>query len=564
MTTEATTYDYNDLAGTLRYQVVRVPTEGGGKTFRQRRWDLGRWVNNLNGVKRIPYRWPDVEAAKAEGAPPLVVVEGEKDADRLGDLGFLATTSAQGAAWAWPDDWRDHFQGVRAVCVIADADEPGRKAARQRAGVLAKVVPDVRIVDPLPEVGEHGDVSDYLDAGHTADDLRAVIAGAAWFTAERDATAPPLLPVQWISEAIHTPPPEPPILVEGLMRAGELFVIVAARKYAKSWFTYQLAEHVARGEGKFLDRLPVRNAARVLICQGELNPWGAWARWRHLCGDGDPVPGIAETFERWRIRSQRVRTTTHDAESGATYSVEHIEAMLDGRLERTVAELGIGLLIVDPWAVFYDGSENSNDETEAALGVLRQLSLNTGAAVGLVHHISKVGEVREPEDLWRGASRLADWCSTGVTMLPHYKTESAWQRAGLNRQQSKRYVDLHFLRRDVATDDFSAAWDPTTGRWSAWDAPGVHMPDDGAAAHEVADRLLASGGYWRSKAEASFAMGTPRGARLDQMLDVAVRLGTVAEVVGARNAKAYRLPGARLTFDNDPGPLWSGDDEDTF
>jgi hypothetical protein len=155
------TYTYSDEAGSPLYQTVRYQP----KDFRQRLPD-GTW--HLNGVRRVLYRFPELLAAPAA---PVVVVEGEKDADRLASLGILATTAAMGAG-KWRPEYADALRG-RTVYVIPDNDEPGR----QHAESIARSLEDVRIVT-LPGLREHGDVSDWLDAGHDADELRAILEAA--------------------------------------------------------------------------------------------------------------------------------------------------------------------------------------------------------------------------------------------------------------------------------------------------------------------------------------------------------------------------------------------------
>ena len=72
----------------------------------------------------------------------------------------------------------------------------------------------------------------------------------------------------------------------------------------------------------------------------------------------------------------------------------------------------------------------------------------TGVAVVIVHHIGKSNEVRDPEDLWRGASRLADCASTRVTLLPHFRSKKDADDQDLNPVQARRYADELFLRSD--------------------------------------------------------------------------------------------------------------------
>jgi hypothetical protein len=58
----AKTYDYTDEAGQILFQAVRYEP----KDFRQRRPDGSGWIFNLDGVRRVPYRLPElIEAANA-------------------------------------------------------------------------------------------------------------------------------------------------------------------------------------------------------------------------------------------------------------------------------------------------------------------------------------------------------------------------------------------------------------------------------------------------------------------------------------------------------------------
>src|SRR5262249_1391019 len=83
-------YNYVDANGQLLYQVVRLEP----KDFRQRRPDgKGGWTWNLKGIPRMLYRLPQVLKAVAEGNT-IYIPEGEKDADNLNRLGFVATTNA--------------------------------------------------------------------------------------------------------------------------------------------------------------------------------------------------------------------------------------------------------------------------------------------------------------------------------------------------------------------------------------------------------------------------------------------------------------------------------------
>lgn len=166
-------YDYRDADGTLVFQAVRYEP----KAFKQRRPDgKGGWVWNLDGVRRVLYRLPELLAAEKDRR--VFVVEGEKDADRLADLALLATTSAGGAG-KWQQEFSEFLRG-RLVAILPDADEPGRGHAEAVARSLYDVAESVTVLE-LPGLPPKGDVSDWLDSGHTIDELNGLVTAApAW------------------------------------------------------------------------------------------------------------------------------------------------------------------------------------------------------------------------------------------------------------------------------------------------------------------------------------------------------------------------------------------------
>jgi hypothetical protein len=83
------TYPYRDEHGAFLYENVR----SSPKTFRlRRRGAKGEWVWKMDGVRRVPYRLPELQGQRL-----VVLVEGEKDADNVAALGLPATTTPMGA-----------------------------------------------------------------------------------------------------------------------------------------------------------------------------------------------------------------------------------------------------------------------------------------------------------------------------------------------------------------------------------------------------------------------------------------------------------------------------------
>ena len=165
------TYDYRDESGKLLFQVVRYEP----KKFIQRRpLSKGQWEYRVRGTRQVPYRLPELLAAPLDTL--IYIVEGEKDADRLASLGLVATCNAGGAG-KWRDAHAVHLKD-RTVVLITDNDEAGRDHAQKVAKTLEGIAAQVRILE-LPGLAEKGDVSDWLDAGGTAEALNKAAMTAA-------------------------------------------------------------------------------------------------------------------------------------------------------------------------------------------------------------------------------------------------------------------------------------------------------------------------------------------------------------------------------------------------
>ena len=152
-------HHYNDGNGRQLYTVVKFPN----KEFRRLRKDQnGKEHWSWDGIKQVPYRWPDIKDHRA-----VIFVEGEKDADNLHSIDLVSTTIAGGSnAWSpllkkQPDFPEKYFSGFDQVFIIPDNDEAGRKFAQETGEHIREFVSKVWIVN-LPNLDKGGDVSDTL------------------------------------------------------------------------------------------------------------------------------------------------------------------------------------------------------------------------------------------------------------------------------------------------------------------------------------------------------------------------------------------------------------------
>jgi hypothetical protein len=163
-------YSYHDSEGALRFQVCRMDP----KDFRQRRPDgKGDWIWNLQGVAKIPYRLP--ELATADKSQTVFIAEGEKDVERLRELGFIATCNPGGAG-KWQKSFSKHLDG-RSVVLLQDNDSAGQSHVADTGEKLQGFAASIKSI-LLPGLPPHGDTSDWLDAGGTIEQLLAIVASA--------------------------------------------------------------------------------------------------------------------------------------------------------------------------------------------------------------------------------------------------------------------------------------------------------------------------------------------------------------------------------------------------
>jgi len=175
------TYDYVNENGELLYQVQRTERKEFIQRRRVVRENVAKWVYDMKGVTRVLYRLPRVNAAVAAGGT-IYIVEGEKDVHSLEAWGLVGTTQSGGASAKWLDSFSNALAGAD-VIVIPDNDTPGRKLMETVARSLKPASSRVRALI-LPGLKEHGDFTDWVEAGGTPEELAALVAEASDFEPE--------------------------------------------------------------------------------------------------------------------------------------------------------------------------------------------------------------------------------------------------------------------------------------------------------------------------------------------------------------------------------------------
>ena len=178
-------YHYVNLDGSYAWTKIKYFTKTRKKRFACKVWheDTNQWSTgrpegapllfNLAAIKQVLAAYP---------ATPLLIVEGEKDASTAGNLGLLATTSADGANSWHVENTRELIKlGAKKVIVCPDNDAPGIDHGIHIAKTFQQANVEVRWLE-LPDAK---DLSEWAPKQTHPDALLAeLIAAAPLFDAD--------------------------------------------------------------------------------------------------------------------------------------------------------------------------------------------------------------------------------------------------------------------------------------------------------------------------------------------------------------------------------------------
>jgi DNA-binding transcriptional ArsR family regulator len=410
-----TFYEYQDEQGNLLFQVVRSPQ----KKFMQRRPGKdGEWINNTRGVRRVPYRLPELLAGVEAGAM-IFIPEGEKDVESLRKLGLVATCNPMGAG-KWTKELNPYFKGANVV-ILPDNDEPGREHANKVAQNLQGVAASVKVLE-LPGLDEKGDVSDWLEAGGTGEQLAVLVHKTPeWKFARLQKHLPEIMTVEQI---LKTEFPEPIWVVPGLIPAG-LTVLAGAPKLGKSWLALCLGLALANG-GRALGKIQV-DQGDVLYLALEDTPRRIQDRLEQLGATVTKSMAVCTEWERGTLGTD----------------------VLDGYLSMNPK---IKLVIIDTLQRFREptkGNQNIYEADYEAMTPIKRVADKHNMAIIVVHHTRKSGGTDgDPFSAISGSQGIGGTVDTRIVL----------ERAS-GEADGKLYID----GRDVEYQELALKMDNLTG-----------------------------------------------------------------------------------------------------
>ncbi len=403
------TYDYVDENGKLLFQVCRYEP----KDFRQRRPDgKGGWVWKLGAVQRVLYRLPGILKSDY-----VLLVEGEKDADKLFEIGLVATTNPGGAS-KWDGLQKKHNIGEplrgKDVVIIPDNDPEGREDAQMKAQCLQGVAKTIKILT-LPGLLQKGDVSDYIQKQNDTDKanerLCQMIEGCEPWKPETSTEGPEPQPpeerltIHSVQDLLETEfKYVTPIISEGILPQGAGLILAGEGGVGKSLILLEWIVRLVMG-WKILD-IDVPTSRTIKIFQAE-NPMSQ-VQFR--------LRKILQGFQITSLPNQ-----IFFSDPRARYDLK-VPASIK-KIKAEVLACGADLFILDPLSSFHKVNENDNILIRNVLDNVTDISRETGAAAIIIHHFGKPVEGRDNSYRTRGAMSIRDWADTLVSII-HKKHEN--------------------------------------------------------------------------------------------------------------------------------------------
>jgi len=173
-------YQILDIEGSL--QAVHLRTEGpGGKRFTWQGPDGKAGLSGRPATSLPLYRTETLKRAALE--EPVIVTEGEKAAIALATIWpGLVVATVTGAATIPSIEVLEVLRG-HPVILWPDRDLAGSRHIEWLARALLPIASAVRILD-VPDLSEHGDAADYVDAGRGSAELLGLVKTARVVSAQ--------------------------------------------------------------------------------------------------------------------------------------------------------------------------------------------------------------------------------------------------------------------------------------------------------------------------------------------------------------------------------------------
>lgn len=276
----------------------------------------------------------------------------------------------------------------------------------------------------------------------------------------------------WDSDASTIPPR--PWVIPGLLIRKIISVMAAPGGTGKSLLTCQIAIALAVGM-EWGGWKPVA-AGKALLVNAEDDHDEIMRRVLSACHHMkvDPRALIGRLYIVKDPRSIVVAKTGQNKVVTVTPLVPAIK--------KTLTDLDISAVFVDPFTETFEGDENSNSEVKWAAAIWRDVARDCNCAVQLVHHTKKYAkDMAGDADASRGAGALVNSARIASTLFSMSPDEAATM--GVEQDQRHRFIRFDDAKANLSLITPAAKWfekvshDLGNGDWVGvlvpWKPPGL-------------------------------------------------------------------------------------------
>lgn len=392
-------YTYTDEQKNPLFKKVRMTDP---KKLYFTREENGKTIYNLDGCRKVLYRLDQVLWG-LENNRVIYLVEGEKDVATMQSMGFIATTAHTTTYWS------DEFTQILSnadVVILYDYDDAGIK---RRDGLIAHLtgkVQALRVIDlPGLEPNSHHDITDWIEQGHTLEELQTLVQNAN----DIKALTPIALPSPIMSTEIITSNQlttiglkafvtmgivEREIFLDPIIPEQGLAMLVAKRGVGKTHVALGIAFAIATG-GTFL-KWKAPKPRSVLYIDGEMAQKSMQDRLKQLiCMSDNEYDGDLDLFQ--------LLTPDHQPSGIPDLSTKLGRNAIDHFVQK--AEF---IVLDNISCLFRSGGENDAEEWQEAQEWALYLR-RIGKSILFVHHMGKNGSQR-------GTSKREDILDTVISL----------------------------------------------------------------------------------------------------------------------------------------------------
>ena len=411
-------WDYFNPQGQLIACVYRYDPPDGKKQFRP--WDA-KLRKYQAPTPRPLYNQPQMVTARQ-----VILVEGEKAAQALVNIGICATTAMNGAkAPIDKTDWKP-LTG-KDVIIWPDKDKAGWEYAENVAKHLqSEGIASVSIIYPPDDKPEKWDAADAVTEGV---DIHQFL-GSVMRSEIKTASATSINIYEWSAEKYDGDAPIQKFLVKETFPMGIVSLLAAMGDTGKGMLTLNLALQVATGSPPTTSISPsphafgndVEEFGTAVIFTAEDDKNEIHRRLEHL----DP--------QRVRSRKENIKKLliVPLPSAGGTFPI--ITTTKDGmEITQQFKEISnqllqvpdLKLIVFDPLASFIHADVNADPAAGSFVtDKLAELAFETGASLIVPHHMRKpaggkpISTAEQARDAIRGTSALVDGVRLAYALWP--------------------------------------------------------------------------------------------------------------------------------------------------